>query len=54
MSITSIYVDNCEFVDIVSNSSNDYKVIVNNNLKNIFNLNKYIDEIKINNNTKKI
>ena len=54
MGITSIYVDNCEFVDIVSNSSNDYKVIVNNNLRDMFKLNRYIDEIKINNNTKKI
>ena len=87
----SIYVDNSELINIVSNSSNnnydysfdmettstsntydynlyssklkivkgtkpnnDYEVIVNNNLKDMFKLNKYIDEIKINGNKLKV
>ena len=83
MQSPSIYVDNSEFINIISNSGNssydyevdidtgssvydyslyknklkivkgnepknDYEVIVNNNLSDIFKLNKYIDEIKIN------
>jgi ABC-type antimicrobial peptide transport system permease subunit len=34
--------------------NNDYEVIVNNNLKDMFKLNKYIDEIKINGNKLKV
>lgn len=81
MDSPSIYVDNSEFINIISNSGNgdyyeeemntgsvydyslykdrikmvkghipenDYEVIVNNQLSDIFKLNKYIDEIKVN------
>ena len=91
MGSPSIYVDNSEFINIISNSSknkyeyfdeiidennnslydyelykdkikivkgngpvNDYEVIVNENLKDNFKLNKYIDEIKINDNKLKV
>ena len=75
----SIYTYNSEFINIISNNSDDdnsiydydlykdkikivsgripsgdYEVIVNNSLKDIFKLNKYIDEIKINGNKLKV
>lgn len=37
-----------------SKPSNDYEVIVNNNLRDSFKLNKYIDEIKVNGNKLKV
>lgn len=75
----SIYTYNSEFINIISNNSDDdnsmydynlykdkikivsgripsgdYEVIVNNSLKDVFKLNKYIDEIKINGNKLKV
>ena len=91
MGSPSIYTDEVEFINILSNNSNDdydygymedvdtgnnvydysmyknklkivkgsepkddYEVVVNNDLKEIFKLNKYIDEIKINGNKLKV
>jgi len=49
----SLYKDKLKIVK-GNEPKNDYEVIVNDNLKDIFKLNKYIDEIKINGNKLKV